>query len=325
MSDVLFSIIIPCYNVEAYIDECINSVLQQTYTGYEIILIDDGSTDGTHQRCEYWEKQDDRIKLITQRNAGLSEARNAGIGVARGDYLVFVDSDDSIECESLSSFQRQLQDDTEVLITRLAECYPDEMKELDAGMQSSDGVQLSQHEAIDWTMNKSQCTWPSVKYIVRRDLIERYRLRFKRGLLNEDIDWTTSLCCIAKKYKLCSYLWYNHRMKRVGSITTLATHRQVTDVIDIAHSYIDGEKSHLLNGLEYEDQLSIRMRLMKSVYACLSHYKRMTTEDKELVILHLRKHMKLFRYASQIKHKAFSMAARIAGPRLAMYLLSFFR
>lgn len=323
MSDVFFSIIIPCYNVEAYIDECIDSVLLQTYSHYEIILIDDGSTDGTHQRCKYWEKHDDRIRLITQKNAGLSEARNSGIRAARGDYLIFVDSDDTIERESLSHFQRLLHDDTEVLITRLAECYPDEIKELDAGMQVGNGEQLSQHEAIDWTMNKSQCSWPSVKSIVSRELIERYELRFKRGLLNEDIDWTTRLYCVAKKYKLCSYLWYNHRMQRVGSITTLKTSKQITDVIDIAYDYIDGSRSELLNNCGDNNRKTIEARLMRSVYASLSHYKKLDNKSKECVIRYMSNHKSIFRIAPYARHKLFSTVLALCGVRFAMKLYEF--
>lgn len=93
----LFSIIIPVYNVEKYVQTCIDSVISQTYSNLEIIMVDDGSTDTSGQLCDKAAMLDPRIKVIHQKNAGLSAARNAGIDKATGDYLYFVDSDDYID------------------------------------------------------------------------------------------------------------------------------------------------------------------------------------------------------------------------------------
>jgi glycosyltransferase involved in cell wall biosynthesis len=90
----LISIIIPVYNVEKYIDQCIASIVNQTYSILELILINDGSTDGTFDKLKAWELRDNRIKLINQTNAGVSKARNIGIDHSTGDYIMFVDSDD---------------------------------------------------------------------------------------------------------------------------------------------------------------------------------------------------------------------------------------
>ncbi|WMJ89809.1 glycosyltransferase [Anaerocolumna sp. MB42-C2] len=101
------SVIIPVYMVENYIDECINSVINQTYTNLEIILIDDGSKDRCGEICDEYAIKDSRIKVIHQSNGGLSKARNAGIDIATGDYIGFVDSDDYIE-EDMFEFLLQL-------------------------------------------------------------------------------------------------------------------------------------------------------------------------------------------------------------------------
>lgn len=97
MDNDLISIIIPVYNVKPYLNRCILSIVHQTYTNLEIILIDDGSTDGSGEICKQWEKRDKRIRCIHQENAGISAARNTGINVAHGDFLGFVDSDDYVE------------------------------------------------------------------------------------------------------------------------------------------------------------------------------------------------------------------------------------
>lgn len=93
----LISVVVPIYNVEEYLEECINSIINQSYKELEIILVNDGSTDNSGRICENFKKKDDRIICIHQENAGLSEARNAGIDIFKGDYICFVDSDDWID------------------------------------------------------------------------------------------------------------------------------------------------------------------------------------------------------------------------------------
>lgn len=108
------SIIVPVYKVEKYLDVCVQSILDQTFTDYELILVDDGSPDSCGEMCEAWAKRDSRIKVIHKKNGGLSDARNAGIDVAQGEYIGFVDSDDYIK-----------PDMYEVLITNLESCHAD--------------------------------------------------------------------------------------------------------------------------------------------------------------------------------------------------------
>ena len=93
----LISIIVPIYNVEQYLEKCINSILNQTYTNLEIILVDDGSPDNSGKICDEYAKKDNRIKVIHKENGGISSARNTGLKVARGAYVGFIDSDDYIE------------------------------------------------------------------------------------------------------------------------------------------------------------------------------------------------------------------------------------
>lgn len=93
------SIIVPVYKVEKYLSRCIKSILRQTFTDFELILVDDGSPDKCPQMCDDWGKKDKRIRVIHKENGGLSSARNAGLRAARGEYIGFVDSDDWIACD----------------------------------------------------------------------------------------------------------------------------------------------------------------------------------------------------------------------------------
>lgn len=96
MKTVKISLIVPVYNTKSFLDDCIRSVLAQTFQDWELILVDDGSTDGSGALCEAWAERDARIRVLHQPNGGVSRARNYGIRQARGDYLVFLDSDDRI-------------------------------------------------------------------------------------------------------------------------------------------------------------------------------------------------------------------------------------
>jgi glycosyltransferase involved in cell wall biosynthesis len=118
MLQTLISIIVPVYNVEKFLPKCIESIVNQTYTNFELILIDDGSTDNSGNICDLFAENDNRIKVIHQNNAGVSTARNNGIKEARGDYICFVDADDWIEEDYLAHFTAKIQEkDYDIIIT----------------------------------------------------------------------------------------------------------------------------------------------------------------------------------------------------------------
>lgn len=106
----LISIIIPVYNVEEYLDKCVESIVNQTYENLEIILVDDGSPDNCPAMCDEWAMKDSRIKVIHKTNGGLSDARNCGIDVSTGDYIYFIDSDDYISVDAIEKLYNVLSD-----------------------------------------------------------------------------------------------------------------------------------------------------------------------------------------------------------------------
>lgn len=108
MENELISVIIPVYNVELYLSDCLNSVLAQTYKNMEIILIDDGSTDNSGNLCDCFKKNDKRIKVVHKRNGGLSDARNVGLENANGKYVCFIDSDDIVKNDYISSMKKYI-------------------------------------------------------------------------------------------------------------------------------------------------------------------------------------------------------------------------
>lgn len=106
----MISVLVPVYNVETYLCRCLDSILAQTYTDYEIVLVDDGSTDQSGALCDTYAAEHDCIRVIHQKNAGLAQVRNVSVAAARGEYITFVDSDDAIEPQLLETLMRDLRE-----------------------------------------------------------------------------------------------------------------------------------------------------------------------------------------------------------------------
>ena len=122
----LISVIVPVYNVEAYLDKCISSIVNQTYRNLEIILVDDGSPDNCPAMCDAWAKKDSRIRVIHKLNGGLSDARNAGMTVTTGELMAFVDSDDWIDVHYIEYLYNALrQSNADISACDLREVYDD--------------------------------------------------------------------------------------------------------------------------------------------------------------------------------------------------------
>lgn len=115
-SKSLISVIVPIYNVEKYLARCVDSIINQTYKNLEIILVDDGSPDNCPKMCDDFAKKDSRISVVHKENGGLSDARNAGMKIASGECIVFVDSDDYIHCNMIDKmYGVMLKDGSEVV------------------------------------------------------------------------------------------------------------------------------------------------------------------------------------------------------------------
>ena len=188
-----FSIIVPVYNVQDYISECIDSIVSQTFPKYEIILIDDGSTDESGQICDKYADIYNNIKVIHKTNGGLSDARNIGIEHAEGEYLIFVDSDDYIESKALKQFYHVLEsaNNPDILITRIKKVHTgDKVVFMDNNLPIEKLNNKTIKDALKWMFEHSNNLWPAVRYVVKNEFVLKYKLRFRVGFLHEDIDWT---------------------------------------------------------------------------------------------------------------------------------------
>lgn len=211
------SIIIPVYNVEAYLEACLSSVLAQTRQPDEVILVDDGSTDTSGALCDSFASRCERIRVIHKTNGGLSDARNAGIRAAKSDYLLFLDSDDTIAADTIEKFLPHLCNHPDAVVGNILTLFPHktvlEMHSVTDGKPTS-GSAFLKKELVAGTMyyESYQCLYSRL-FLVSKDLW------FVKGLLHEDQVFTTVFFLKAEKIIPTDVVFYNH-MIREGSITT---------------------------------------------------------------------------------------------------------
>lgn len=210
------SIIVPVYKVRRYLQRCIESILQQTYTDYELILVDDGSPDGCGSVCDRFAQECDKVKVIHKKNGGLSSARNAGIAVARGEYLTFVDADDTIASGTFYYNMRILQSnpDIDILEYPVTKNYESPQSEvLSFNPQKVCGNEIFP----DWIKRKGYEHSFSCNKIYRADLFNF--IRFPEGEVFEDTYITPMLYESAYNvfYSDCGFYYY---YKNEGSITS---------------------------------------------------------------------------------------------------------
>lgn len=319
-----FSIVVPVYNVESYLPECIESILTQSFRDYELILVNDGSTDHSGVICDKVALTDSRIQVIHKKNGGLSDARNAGIGKAKGDYTIFVDSDDYIELGALEKFYNELKesDNPDVMITRIKQVYADlETKYMDKSMPVELLRNGNKNDVVKWVFSKSNNTWPAPRYIVKRSLITKHNLKFKYGYLHEDLDWTSRLFLYAITFTCSEFYWYNHRMNRHDSITTNKSPKRTSDVIKlVAKNIKDSEYNYIsinVRNIMFE-------RLLKSLFASLSDYKFYDYEGKRAIIELLNQNRYVFKYTTKFRHRVFVIFCIWFGFKIGLSLMNVF-
>lgn len=217
----LFSIIIPVYKVEEYIHRCLDSVLHQTYDNFECIIIDDGSPDNCGIICDEYAKKDERIYVIHKENGGLSSARNAGIERSVGEYLLFVDSDDWIEPETLEVlFKEVSKSKPDVIVFGYAEVYGESKKNCIVDSVYTEEAIKEKFISDEWrNFAWNKCYVSSLFYNVR----------FPTNQVYEDLFTVPKLINSANKISIISNLLYNYNQNNVSSITKNINSRKEND------------------------------------------------------------------------------------------------
>jgi len=215
-SQELISVVVAVYNIEAYVERCVRSLMAQTYGRLEILLVDDGSTDGSGALCDALTKEDPRIRVLHKENGGLSDARNAGVKIASGSLIAFVDGDDWVEPGMYADLYACIRDfDAPIAVCRYRQIYL--KKTIDGS--TSKAVVLEGSEALEQFIAENDAVplrnaaWNK---LYRRELMGE--LRFPEGKLYEDIVYTTKLLARADRLVYLDRAEYNYVCEREGSI-----------------------------------------------------------------------------------------------------------
>ena len=234
------SVIIPCYNVEDFVEECLDSVINQTFEDMEIICINDGSTDNTLSILESYAKRDNRIKILNQNNQGLSASRNRALEMAKGEYIFFLDSDDYIELTTFEELIRLAEEKCLDLIIFNLRNFDNETKEEQYDkyydmpfLKEIVGDNVFNYKDLGYKMLILSVTAPGKLF--KREIIQD--LRFPVGLIFEDNPFFTEVMFKAKRVFFLDEQFYNRRV-HLNSITNSSTDK-FSDWIEISNILFD--------------------------------------------------------------------------------------
>lgn len=259
------SFIVPVYKVEKYLRRCVESLTCQTYKHVEIILVDDGSPDGCPALCDQLAIDDNRIRVIHKENGGLSDARNAGLEIATGDYVIFVDSDDFwVGSDSLHELVDLANEHPECDFIGFNCSYYYE----DTGNYSkwvaypeTNSLIISGDEAMQLLVANGTFPMSACLKLIKRKFLLNGGILFKAGQIAEDIPWFINLLECAKSCMFINDYIYAYRQNVVGSITNSFAERSFINLLNIvktelskieSRGYSDGAKDALRSFLAYE-------------------------------------------------------------------------
>jgi len=328
MSDntVLLSFILPVYNVEFYLQECIESILSEATDQCEIILVNDGSTDSSGEICSKFAENSKLIHFINKENGGLSSARNVGLSVAKGRYVTFVDSDDKIFPETVSNILHWIQTEgTDLCFLQSVKIYPDGSQvNLGEGIVRAQIHKKKKEEAIQYLASRPKYPGSAWGKLYRRDFLVDNNLHFPFDRrYSEDLGFIRDCILHAQSIDALEIPFYQYRQNRPGSITYRVTAKnfhgvflfisESVDQLTVNKKPKDAVSRYIMNFVAYE-------------YAILLYiYSKICTEDKRAELSKLREFKWTLKYAGNTKGYLVLFLCTVFGIRFTSFLLSQFR
>ena len=235
-----FSVIVPVFNTEDYLRQCVDSILSQEYCNFEVILVDDGSLDHCPQICDYYAETDDRVKVVHQKNGGASAARNTGIRTAVGDYLLFIDSDDywnsSLVLNKIYNTLKKRQ--VEIVHFGREFVYPNCSEIVRVRRSMSSYSALNSVDTISALVSENKLTIHTGVMAVSRKFILENALFFKNGIKVEDLEWAIRLYLCEPRWEFLDDYFYVYRCARDGSITSSVDYEHLCDYCGILETSV---------------------------------------------------------------------------------------
>lgn len=230
----LISMVIPVYNVAPYLNECLESILSQASSRIEIILVDDGSSDGSGELCDTFTSDATSIRVIHKRNGGLASARNAGLNLSRGKYISFVDSDDRVAPGAISRLTEWAgKFNSDICFLGCEKFYPNGVrKPFGCEIHSADLEGLNADKALDVISRLDKFPDAAVIKLYKRSFLESHSIRFPDdGRLSEDLGFAIDCFLAARSFSAIDGPFYEYRQNREGSITSRLGSKHFFDLV----------------------------------------------------------------------------------------------
>lgn len=313
------SVIIPIYKVEEYLNQCIDSVLQQTYTNIEVVLVDDGSPDNCPIICDDYAQKDARVKVIHKENGGLSDARNAGLENATGEYVVFLDSDDYWDdTNGLQLLINILSVDRNADIIFFQKkiyvrdkCFIPTEIDVD---QINGNDKLS---VLKYLTYRGDLLTSAYLKLIRKSLLIDENIFFEKGLLSEDLDWSLQLYLKARSFYAINNPFYGYR-KRAGSITTSMREKNFSDLLYIINKW----KTLIPIQNISKEEKKIYMGFLCYEYCILMGLLGKTnSETRNKIKLRIKEHKDLLQYDVNYKTHQVIILHRLLGFNITCWIL----
>lgn len=226
---MLFSIIVPVYHVEKYLSRCVESIINQTYDDIEIILVDDGGDDDCPRLCDEYAKKDSRITVVHKDNGGLSDARNAGLKIAKGEYIIFVDSDDYIEKNACENLKKYTDLECDVLVAEATvEGAVINLSHIDKPNYIFSGIEYMKESFFN--KKRPMAAWLNV---YKRIFLINNNLFFKKGILHEDEQFTPRVLLCANSVIVTNVLLYHYIIRNDSIMTKSDKRKNLIDLFSI--------------------------------------------------------------------------------------------
>ncbi|GIN96860.1 glycosyl transferase family A [Siminovitchia terrae] len=246
----LVSVVVPVYKVEKCLRRCIDSIINQTFTQIEIILVNDGSPDGSGEICDKYSMQDRRVKAFHKENGGLSDARNYGIDRAKGEYILFVDSDDYIEFDAIEKMlfyaNRHSLDVVCADMCKISEGNSKSVIKRTTllGGASKNKIMTGEEYLVD-CIYKKQLSVAACTRMYKTQLIKKNKIYFKKGLLHEDENWTPKILLAANRIGYFNFVFYNYIIREDSITQAVNKKKHISDVM-ITCEELESEYNKLL-------------------------------------------------------------------------------
>jgi len=239
MTRKIISFIVPVYNVEAYLEECVRSIAEQMTEACELILVDDGSTDGSGAVCDRYAQQRTDVIVIHQPNRGHSAARNAGLDKASGEYVAFVDSDDYIAAGSVGALLEAARGGVDICFLKACKFFPDgSTQDLGDGVFRDCVHQKSREAVLKYLASRPKYPGSACTKLFRREFLQQHALRFPTDLLHgEDLSLCLEALTAAQTFDALDAPYYYYRQNRPGSVTTKVGKKSFFDLAAFVKKY----------------------------------------------------------------------------------------